>query len=486
MAESASDLCGQVLAGKYRVDRVLGAGGMGVVVEAHHLALDSKVAIKFLTDEVQGNEQAVARFAREARVAAKIRSEHVTRVLDVGTLENGAHYIVMELLDGVDLRQWLARKGPLPVGEAVDFVLQASEAIAEAHDLGIVHRDLKPANLFCVRRPNGSNCIKVLDFGISKMATLGDSGSSLSMTGTATMMGTPFYMSPEQMESARNTDGRTDIWALGVILFELLTGQTPFGGESLPQVCLSVTSRPAPSVRALRPEVPPPVEAAIHKCLEKDRTKRYPTVGELCDALAPFAAVPESRGARGRGEPRTMTATPTAFDEPDRSRASDLESIRGFGKTARGAPRRNVRVAVAVAAIATLGVVSAFLVTGLQAPRGAASSSVEPGPPPETTSSLLPVAPRPWTTTGAAIGEPSKPAATLADEVPAAAPPASASTSRPETKAPRAHAALPSGGNPKVGAAAAPRAAAPAIVGPGAAPTAPTPTAGSNAYDERL
>ena len=298
MAESASDLCGQVLAGKYRVDRVLGAGGMGVVVEAHHLALDSKVAIKFLTDEVQGNEQAVARFAREARVAAKIRSEHVTRVLDVGTLENGAHYIVMELLDGVDLRQWLARKGPLPVGEAVDFVLQASEAIAEAHDLGIVHRDLKPANLFCVRRPNGSNCIKVLDFGISKMATLGDSGSSLSMTGTATMMGTPFYMSPEQMESARNTDGRTDIWALGVILFELLTGQTPFGGESLPQVCLSVTSRPAPSVRALRPEVPPPVEAAIHKCLEKDRTKRYPTVGELCDALAPFAAVPESR-ARG-------------------------------------------------------------------------------------------------------------------------------------------------------------------------------------------
>ena len=168
---------GQILADKYRIERVLGAGAMGVVVAAYHLGLESKVAIKFLMPEMLGNEEALARFAREARAAAKITNEHVTRVLDVGTLETGAPYMVMEFLDGVDLHAWLARSGPLPVQQAVDFVLQACEAIAEAHELGIVHRDLKPSNLFCVRRQNGALCIKVLDFGISKMASVGGSGA---------------------------------------------------------------------------------------------------------------------------------------------------------------------------------------------------------------------------------------------------------------------------------------------------------------------
>jgi serine/threonine protein kinase len=491
MGQSASDLCGQVLAGKYRVDRVLGAGGMGVVVEAHHLALDSKIAIKFLTPEVQGNAEAVARFAREARVAAKIRSEHVTRVLDVGMLDTGAHYIVMELLDGMDLRQWLTRKGPLPVGEAVDFVLQASEAIAEAHDLGIVHRDLKPANLFCVRRPNGSQCIKVLDFGISKMSSLGDSGGGLSMTGTATVMGTPFYMSPEQMDSARNTDGRTDIWALGVILFELLTGQLPFSGESLPQVCMSVTSRPAPSVRALRADVPPELEAAIHKCLEKDRTKRFQTVGDLCDAVAPFAAVLDSRSARGRPEGSTLMASPTAFDEAGLSQAPDMESIRGFGKTARGVPGRNLRVAVAMAvgAIATLGLISALLITGTPGPRSAASPGVDPLPSLGTASSSPPAVTKPVATAAPATGEPSQPATTVAEELPPApAPPASATTPRQEPKAPRAHDVVPVAGNSKAGPGAPPRPPSQRPVGPGAAPAAPVPaaTAAPTPYDERL
>src|SRR5262245_59127005 len=163
---------GEVLAGKYRVDRVLGVGGMGVVVAAHHIELDDKVAIKFLLPETLENGEAVARFAREARAAVKIKSEHVARVSDVGKLESGAPYMVMEYLVGSDLAGWLDERGPLPIDQVVEFVLQASEAIAEAHSLGIVHRDLKPANLFAIRRPDGALSIKVLDFGISKMTSM--------------------------------------------------------------------------------------------------------------------------------------------------------------------------------------------------------------------------------------------------------------------------------------------------------------------------
>src|SRR4051812_29611172 len=206
---------GDVLAGKYRVDKILGAGGMGVVVAAHHVQLDERVAIKFLLPEALGNAEAVARFAREARAAVKIKSEHVARVIDVGTLETGAPYMVMEYLEGGDLSQVLASRGPLPVEEAVEYVLQACEAIAHAHALGIVHRDLKPANLFLIRRPDGTNAIKVLDFGISKVMPGKSASSDNAMTRTRTVMGSPLYMSPEQMASTRDVDGRTDLWALG-------------------------------------------------------------------------------------------------------------------------------------------------------------------------------------------------------------------------------------------------------------------------------
>jgi eukaryotic-like serine/threonine-protein kinase len=203
---------GDILAGKYRVERVLGIGGMGVVVAAHHLQLDEKVALKFLLPEALGNSEAVARFAREARAAVKIKSEHVARVIDVGTLPNGAPYMVMEYLDGGDLAAWLQERGPLPIEQAVEFVLQACVAVADAHALGIIHRDLKPANLFCVRRSDGQLSIKVLDFGISKMTPFGGSGPS-AMTHTSALMGSPLYMSPEQMRSAKDTNPRTDIWA---------------------------------------------------------------------------------------------------------------------------------------------------------------------------------------------------------------------------------------------------------------------------------
>ncbi len=280
---------GDVLAGKYRVERVLGMGGMGVVVAARHLQLDTKVAIKFLLPTMLEDRDAATRFAREARAAVKITSEHVARVFDVGTLETGAPYMVMEYLDGEDLAAWLKQRGALSVEQAIDFVLQACVAVADAHVLGIVHRDLKPANLFCVQRSDGQLSIKVLDFGISKLAEAAGTRPGMAMTRTAALMGSPLYMSPEQMRSARDVDAQTDIWALGVILFELMTGRPPFQAESVTELAIKVNNEPTPAIRGFRPEVPALLEAAIFKCLEKDRRRRFRNVAELALALLPFA-----------------------------------------------------------------------------------------------------------------------------------------------------------------------------------------------------
>jgi serine/threonine-protein kinase len=279
---------GEVLAGKYRVERVLGEGGMGVVVAAHHIGLDERVAIKFLRPEMLENSEAVDRFAREARAAVKIKGEHVARVFDVGTLETGAPYMVMEFLQGEDLSARIRLRGPLGCEDAVAFVLQACEAIAEAHTLGIVHRDLKPSNLFCIRGADGRPAIKVLDFGISKVASLTASAPGPA-TQTNCVLGTTLYMSPEQLHSAKGVDGRTDIWALGVVLFELLTGRVPFEGETHVQVAVKVSVEAPPSLRAIRPDAPPELEAVIMRCLEKRRELRYPDVAELALALLPFS-----------------------------------------------------------------------------------------------------------------------------------------------------------------------------------------------------
>jgi serine/threonine protein kinase len=280
---------GDVLAGKYRVEKVLGSGGMGVVVAARHVQLDVLVALKFMADEAFEDPDLVARFLREARAAARLRSEHIARVTDVGTLESGAPYQVMEYLEGSDLAALLSREGPQPLASAVEYIVQACEALDEAHGAGIVHRDIKPSNLFLTKRRNGTPCIKVLDFGISKADRLSSSSAKLHGTHSRAVLGSPFYMSPEQMRAARQVDARADIWALGATLYELLTGHVPFEADSLFDLALRVAQSDPRPLRELRPEVPWALEQVVFRCLEKDRDDRFTGASVLASALAPFA-----------------------------------------------------------------------------------------------------------------------------------------------------------------------------------------------------
>jgi serine/threonine-protein kinase len=313
---------GTVLAGKYRVDRVIGEGGMGIVVAARHTQLDQRVAVKFMRTEALGQGDGVDRFLREARAAARLEGEHVVRVTDIGTLEDGAPYIVMEYLDGRDLGSVLAERGRLPPAEAAHYVIEAGEAMSEAHAPGIVHRDLKPENLFLARRPGRRPIVKVLDFGISKLL---ENSDALSSTRTSVMMGSPAYMSPEQMQSPKYVDGRTDIWSLGVILYQLTSGKLPYYAESVLMLSALVLTQEPPPLLHVAPDVPPAFANVVHRCLTRDLKARFQTADELAEALAAsIAGLPAPRltseavGLRTppAGIPRASAANPIAGSDP--------------------------------------------------------------------------------------------------------------------------------------------------------------------------
>ena len=376
---------GTVLDGKYQVGRLLGRGGMGVVMAAHHLLLDTEVALKFLTAT---EPELVARFSREARAAARIQSEHVARVLDVGALANGAPFMVMECLAGEDLSQILAR-GPLPHAEAVDYVLQACEAIAEAHALGIVHRDLKPANLFLTRRAHGRSMIKVLDFGISR----GGARGMPTLTGSG-LLGSPQYMSPEQWTDSRAVDSRSDLWSLGVVLYEMLAGRRPFDGESFPAIFTAIANdAPPPLPPGL---VPSGLEEAVVRCLEKEKSQRFQDVASLARAIGPF----------GSSASRALLDRIAHFGTSKRTAIAETALAEGLADTAPAlgdnVPASHAEAAVAATDLPVGGTVALPPSSNLGRPRGGE----------------------------AAVGRPSaggKPATrTPAPRKPAAAPPASA------------------------------------------------------------
>jgi serine/threonine-protein kinase len=286
---------GDVLARKYRVERVIGIGGMGVVVAATHVALHQRVALKFMLPAVAANGESIERFLREARAVARLRTEHVPRVLDVGTLETGEPYMVMELLEGQDLAKLLSASGPLSVADAIDYVRQACEALVEAHGLGIVHRDLKPDNLFLAYDARGRGQIKVLDFGISK--SMGADAASLALTRTSAVMGSPLYMSPEQMKASRDVDARTDIWSLGITLYQLVVGEVPFQAESPMALGAKVLHELPTAPMVKRREITKALNDVILRCLEKDPARRYADAAALEQALARALEADPSAGA---------------------------------------------------------------------------------------------------------------------------------------------------------------------------------------------
>jgi serine/threonine-protein kinase len=286
---------GSVLAGRYRVDRVIGSGGMGIVLKAVHIHLKQPVAIKLLLPRMVHHEKVVHRFVREARLACRLKNEHVARVTDVGTLEGGVPFMVLEYLEGMDL--WHLSRSPLTIGEIIDLVLQACEALAEAHSLGIVHRDIKPANLFVTERADRTRLLKVLDFGTSKSAL------GVPLTGARTSLGTPAYMSPEQIRSSRGVDHRSDLWSLGVVLYQLLQGALPFTGDTLRAMALSILNDPLPELTV---PLPGALDEIIRRCLEKDPARRYRNVADLAHAIAGHAGSPTEAALSAKRTRRTL------------------------------------------------------------------------------------------------------------------------------------------------------------------------------------
>ena len=280
----ARDLpAGTVVDGKYRIDALLGHGGMGVVVAATHLQLRERVALKFLTLEGEDGGAVRSRFRREAQIAAKVRNEHITRVIDVGSFR-GTEYIVMEHLDGVSLRQRVKSEGRMSPEKAVRYIVQLCEGLAEVHGRGIVHRDLKPSNVFVIQRADGSELLKILDFGISKWSSSEETDDDLTKTGA--VLGSPRYMAPEQLFGSNRVDQRADVWSLGAMLYEMLAGRCPYDTPGFAQLCADLASgRSPPDVSTLRPEISPELGAAVMLCLQLDLERRLPNVAVLAGEL---------------------------------------------------------------------------------------------------------------------------------------------------------------------------------------------------------
>lgn len=346
---------------KYLIESTLGIGGSGIVVCARHRGLEGRVAIKFLLSGAQ-NKSAVARFRQEAHAAHRIKSQHVVRINDIETTDSGIPYIVMECLEGHDL-EWMLQSEPdhrLSIPDAIEFVLQACEGVAAGHALGIVHRDLKPSNLFYTRGADGLPLIKVLDFGISKLEATPAFGET---TDQGRILGSPRYMSPEQFDSAADVDEQTDVWAFGVILYQLLAGKVPFDNANLFRLREQIQSAAPRPLREQRPEVPVGLAEVISRCLEKSAKRRYRNLAEMAKALGPFAA----RRSRLWVEQivRILEAPGCATDSlpilpGDHGITSDAPTMSAAPSTHRPAWRRRRALGV-IAAVVAIGFTSLFV-----------------------------------------------------------------------------------------------------------------------------
>ena len=426
---------GEVLAGKYRVVRRLGEGGMGVVFEAVHTRIQQRVAIKMLLPEVLEVPDVVSRFQREARAAGQLRSENTARVMDVDISEGGLPYMVMEFLDGNDLGKILETQGAQPIAASVDYVLQACNAMTEAHAAGIIHRDLKPSNLFIC---GADHKLKVLDFGISKL----ENDAEARVTATQAVVGTPLYMSPEQVRSAKHVDNRADIWSLGIILYELLAGRTPFEGSTTAAAAAICIDDPPP-LSTFRQGVPPELEGAILTALQKDPKLRYPNVQSLAFAIAPFGSgrvrgpdtlpaaimVPShpSLPAAASGPHQAMGEGRTLASDPSLPKAN--ATMPGW-TTRSGAPRRRrgvlILAASAVVVVGAIGIAAIAKLVSSPTPTPTPLATEKP----QTSATATLAATSPAVLPSASVSvEPAVPSASVITHT---APPPTTTTARPK------------------------------------------------------
>lgn len=420
-AASGAFRTGDVLDGKYRIERVIAEGGIAIVVQAEQLGLDRHVAIKLLRPEVLADREIVEHFRSEGSLAAKIKSEHVVRIHDVGEGAGIGPYMVMELLEGYDLEHRV-QSGAMPMHEAVDYVLQACDALAEAHHLRIVHRDIKPANLFLAERPPRAPILKIIDFGISKLVPRPGADGAWSTT-DATVAGTPAYMSPEHIRG-EVVDARADIWSMGVVLHELLTGTLPFPLDEPSRMMRAICNESPAPIRSVRPDLPADLEAVVLRCLAQSAADRYASVSELAAALEPFHAGDAQRPS----EKIALGARPPPALDP-RRHAPTVVVTRSEG--------RGGTIAVALGIAAVLAVIGAFLVLVALKKRAA-----PPGDPAAASDAPSAAVAAPMASATPAVTEATPPA--LAPEEPSSAPPVATSTAagrrvtppKPRTAAP--------------------------------------------------
>ncbi|MEO7033627.1 MAG: serine/threonine-protein kinase [Polyangiaceae bacterium] len=377
-------LVGTTVADKYRVDRLIGRGGMGAVFQATNLAIGKRVALKFLDHEAARNREACQRFQREAEAASMAESAHIVQIFDSGVTEAGLPFLVMELLTGEDLRALLQREGRLSVAAALRIVSQVLRALVRAHDAGIVHRDLKPDNVFLCARDDDASFVKIVDFGISKVARVRHADT---LTRRGTVLGTAFYMSPEQAQSFADIDGRTDLFSLGAILFEMLGGRPPHGGRTYEAVLIAICTHDAPDVRTLAPEVPAAVAAIVARALQRERELRFQSSAEF---LAEISALEGTAPGASRHvvTPRSAHSISGLAPGPLQSRrygtlvAGLLATLFGFALTAYLVARRSASTNVSreVPPLPSASASAAFAVVSVTAPSTSSATSDAPAP----------------------------------------------------------------------------------------------------------
>ncbi|MDI1482608.1 serine/threonine-protein kinase [Polyangium sp. y55x31] len=402
--------------GKYKVQRLIARGGMGAVYEALNTSIGKRVAMKFVDPELARSADAVARFQREAAAASAVESAHIVTIFDSGVTDDGQPFIVMELLRGEDLGHRIKRLGRLDLEAALDVIAQLLRGLCRAHEAGIVHRDLKPDNVFLAERDDQTDFVKILDFGISKVRRTGGVPEK-TITRQGTVLGTPFYMSPEQSQALPDVDERTDLWSVGAILYECLTGRPPHEGQSYEQVIVNICTKAAPDVRTWNPEVPEAVARFLVKALKRNRDKRFPNAREMLDALgAASGGLLPSRALRvgdtgSRSSPDLAKNTPRpaqtneAATRPAEEVGTGGPSRVGWSTNsgASGGKERSRALWLALGAGAAALVIGA-VVYSRSTPTQAAPASpvpttntasearVEPAPGPATTSEVTPAA----------------------------------------------------------------------------------------------